>query len=72
MNNKRMRFGFLVLAIYGALGVVGIASRAPDANGGMQLAVLAKQAANAATSGDGGGAANASVEWHSFLPGAFK
>jgi hypothetical protein len=73
MNNKRMRFGFLVLAIYAALGVVGIASRAPDASGGVQFAAIAKSATNAATSASGGGgAADASAEWHSFLPGAFK
>lgn len=70
MNNKRMRFGLLVLAIYAALGVIGISSRGTDGSPATELAALAKSAGTV-HSGDAG-AAEASVEWHSFLPGAFK
>ena len=33
MNSTRMRFGFLVLAVYAVLGVIGVYSQAPGAQG---------------------------------------
>jgi len=70
MNNKRMRFGFLVLSLYAALGLIGVASRGPQGPS-MELADLAKAAATSARATEAG-SADPSVEWHSFLPGAFK
>ena len=70
MNNKRMRFGFLVLCLYAALGVVGLASRSPQGPA-LELAELAKVTASSSRATDGG-SPDPSVEWHSFLPGAFK
>ncbi len=70
MNNKRMRFGFLVLCLYAALGVIGLASRHPQGPA-LELAQLAKAASKSVRATDSG-SADPSVEWHSFLPGAFK
>lgn len=69
MNNKRMRFGFLVLGLYAALGVIGLASRGPQGPA-LELAEIAKSAPTSSHATNSGSAA--SVEWHSFLPGAFK
>lgn len=71
MNSKRMRFGFLVLAVYALLGVVGVYSQSTSAPQVCvtELPSIAK-VVDTSTSNSGGDAA--SVEWHSFLPGAFK
>lgn len=72
MNSKRMRFGFLVLAVYALLGVIGVYSQSPTSAPQVcatDLPSIAK-AVDTSTSNSGGDAA--SVEWHSFLPGAFK
>jgi hypothetical protein len=75
MNSKRISFGFLVLAVYAVLGVVGLYSQPPSST----TEICATDIVNIATSADasgssagGGGSASANVEWHSFLPGAFK
>lgn len=76
MNSKRMRFGFLVLAVYATLGVVGVYSQSPTptteicATDIVSIAKSAKSSSTSGTSNGGGGSVN--VEWHSFLPGAFK
>lgn len=72
MNSKRMRFGFLVLAVYAMLGVVGLYSQAPTSTTEIcatDIVNIAKSAEIGNSSSDG---ASANVEWHSFLPGAFK
>ncbi len=71
MNNKRMRFGFLVLSIYAALGVIGVSSRESATNGVLIVANTQGATTSPAASSEGGGA-EVSVQWHSFLPGAFK
>lgn len=77
MNSTRMRFGFLVLAVYAALGMIGVYSQSPaPATAG----VCATDVANLADAGESerqhsssdGGSSDVNVEWHSFLPGAFK
>lgn len=76
MNSTRMRFGFLVLAVYAALGVIGVYSKSPAP---VTAEVCAADAAVIASAGgdserrrssDGG--SEVEVQWHSFLPGAFK
>lgn len=79
MNSTRIRFGFLVLAVYAVLGVIGVYSQspAPAASAGVcasdiaELAGVASEADRQHSSSDGGGG-GVNVEWHSFLPGAFK
>ncbi len=75
MNSKRISFGFLVLAVYAMLGVVGLYS-APTSTTEI-CATDVVSIATSATSADqsrasSGGGSSANVEWHSFLPGAFK
>ncbi len=78
MNSTRMRFGFLVLAVYAVLGVIGVYSQAPGAQG--QEVCITSGTLVAGNTGDSGdrahsssdGGSEVSVEWHSFLPGAFK
>jgi hypothetical protein len=73
MNSKRMRFGLLVLAVYAVLGAVAIAgqSSSNDASAPDLAAIVTAAGASATQAGSNGGG-DASVEWHSFLPGAFK
>jgi|GEM_PF-1638288 len=75
MNNKRMRFGFLVLAMYAALGVIGVSSRESAISGSelmvSNVAVEATVSTSHSSSNEGGGP-DVSVQWQSFLPGAFK
>lgn len=74
MHSKRIRFGFLVLAVYATLGVIGVYSQSPTPSTEVCATDIATIAASAASSdrssSSGGGSTN--VEWHSFLPGAFK
>ena len=72
MNSKRIRFSFLVLAVYAVLGVVGLYSQSnstPEISV-TDIAAIATSV-NGAQSTSGGGSSD-SVEWHSFLPGSFK
>ena len=72
MNSKRIRFSFLVLAVYAVLGVVGLYSQStstPEISV-TDIAAIATSV-NGAQSTSGGGGSD-SVEWHSFLPGSFK
>ena len=78
MNSTRMRFGFLVLAVYAVLGVIGVYSQAPGAQG-QEVCITSGTivASGRVDSSDRGhsssdGGSDVSVEWHSFLPGAFK
>lgn len=72
MNSKRIRFSFLVLAVYAVLGVVGLYSQSTNSATELGVTDIAAIAAsvNPAQSTSGGG--SDSVEWHSFLPGSFK
>ncbi len=77
MNSTRIRFGFLVLAVYAVLGVIGVYSQAPGAQGDEVCITSGAIAGNSSDSGDrahssSDGGSDISVEWHSFLPGAFK
>lgn len=74
MNSKRIRFGFLVLAVYATLGVVGVYSQSPTTSTETCPTDIASIASSAASTdrGRSSGGASANVEWHSFLPGAFK
>lgn len=69
MNSKRIRFGCFVLAVYAALGVIALTSQHQDDASMPDLAGMAS-VATGSTSETGG--SDASLEWHSFLPGAFK
>lgn len=79
MNSTRIRFGFLVLAVYAALGVIGVYSQSPGPaatagvcpSGIAELASAASEADRQHSSSDGD-TGEVNVEWHSFLPGAFK
>lgn len=75
MNSKRIRFSFLVLAVYAVLGVVGVYSQstnlAPEVCVTDIAAIAASVNAGQSSSGGSGGSSD-SREWHSFLPGAFK
>lgn len=72
MNSKRMRFSFLVLAVYAVLGVVGLYSQLTNSAPEISVTDIAAIATsvNAAQSTSRG--SSDSVEWHSFLPGSFK
>lgn len=74
MNPKRIRFSFLVLAVYAVLGVVGVYSQSTSPTPEICVTDIAAIATsvNSGPSSNGGGSSNASLEWHSFLPGAFK
>lgn len=69
MNSKRIRFGCFVLAVYAALGVVALTSQHQDDASVPELADIATTATSSASESGG---SDASLEWHSFLPGAFK
>ena len=72
MHSNRMRFGFLALAVYAVLGVVGVYSQSSAATEAKmsEIARLASRVEAARSSSEDGTELNA--EWHSFLPGAFK
>ncbi|MBK9654035.1 MAG: hypothetical protein IPO66_00675 [Rhodanobacteraceae bacterium] len=74
MNSKRIRFSFLVLAVYAVLGVVGVYSQSSNSSPEVCVTDIAAIATsvNGGQSDGGGSSTNASLEWHSFLPGAFK
>ena len=74
MNSKRMRFGFLVLAVYAVLGVIGVYSQTSTSTLEISVGNIAALATGVekASSTSGGGGGDSSAEWHSFLPGAFK
>lgn len=76
MNSTRMRFGFLVLAVYAALGMIGVYSQSPaPATAGVCAADAGLASAGESErqhSSSDGGSSDVNVEWHSFLPGAFK
>lgn len=76
MNSKRMYFSFLVLAVYAVLGVVGVYSQSSNSSAEIRMSDIADMAkgvdSGKASSSGGGSSANASLEWHSFLPGSFK
>jgi len=74
MNNKRMRFGFLVLAMYAALGVIGVSSRESAISGSelMVSNVAVETTVSTSHSSSNEGGPDVSVQWQSFLPGAFK
>lgn len=78
MNSIRMRFGFLVLAVYVMLGLVGVYSQSPTSTTEIcatDVVNIARSADASRASAGGGGSsssASANLEWHSFLPGAFK
>ncbi len=79
MNSKRISFGFLVLAVYAVLGVIGVYSPSPTSDTEIcatDIVNLAKDAdvvgTASASASASGGSSSANVEWHSFLPGAFK
>lgn len=73
MNSKRMRFGLVALAVYAALGMVGLYTGAPCVLDCEQTTIAGESKAmsppveRASTS-----APDLSVEWQSFLPGSFK
>lgn len=73
MNSKRIRFGLLVLATYAMLGVVGVYTQSPTPTAEICATDIVNivKAADVVGTASGGGS-SASVEWHSFLPGAFK
>lgn len=73
MNSKRMVFGLLTLAIYAMLGVVGVYSQSPTPATEICATDIVNMAKSAnASGGSSGGGGSVNVEWHSFLPGAFK
>ncbi len=75
MNPKRMRFSILVLAVYAALGVVGVFSQVSSSGDGDRSPNLAETVAPAERGvGNSGGdvSAEQSLQWHSFLPGSFR
>jgi hypothetical protein len=79
MNSKRISFGFLVLAVYAMLGVVGVYTQSPTQATEVcatDIVSIVKAAdvvgTSSASSGSSSGSSSANVEWHSFLPGAFK
>jgi len=72
MHSIRMRFGFLALAVYAVLGVVGVYSQSSSTATEASVsdtAALATRVEKARSSEDG---TELNAEWHSFLPGAFK
>jgi hypothetical protein len=73
MNAKRMRFSFLVLTVYAVLGIVGIYSETTGSNSAVRATdVTAIVISTDARQTSAEGAIDASIEWHSFLPGSFK
>ncbi|HWS26650.1 MAG TPA: hypothetical protein VN259_08790 [Xanthomonadales bacterium] len=73
MNSKRIRFSFLVLAVYAVLGVVGLYSQSPTSAPEICVSDIAAIATSVKTTqSTSGGGTSESLEWHSFLPGAFK
>lgn len=73
MNSKRIRFSFLVLAVYAVLGVVGLYSQSTTSKPAISVTDIAAIATSVnATQSTSGGGSSDSVEWHSFLPGSFK
>lgn len=74
MNSKRMRLGLVALAVYAALGMVGLYTGAPcvlDCEPTL-IAGESKSKPAAAVERTSTSAPDLSVEWQSFLPGAFK
>ena len=67
--------GFLKFALgVAVLGVVGVYSQSTNRAPEICVSDMASIATSvtAGQSSSGGGGSNASLEWHSFLPGAFK
>lgn len=74
MNSKRMRFSVLVLAVYVVLGVVGAFSQSSisgDLIGVGQLSKSDTPVEHSRSNSGGEASAEHSLQWHSFLPGAF-
>lgn len=72
MNSKRMRFSILVLAVYAVLGVVGVFSQTQTSVDADSISTMA-ESSDSARSGSGGDVSvEESLQWHSFLPGAFR
>jgi len=71
-----MRFGFLVLAVYAVLGVIGVYSKSsPPATAEecvVEAAVIARAGGGPERRRSADGGSEVEVQWHSFLPGAFK